>query len=319
MSCKFKVLITDYGFENVEEEKKVIEAAGGDLLHGQYKTEEEIIKAAKDVDAVIVQFSHLTEKVIKSLTHCKVIVRYGIGYDNVHLKTAKEMGIEVCNVPDYCIDEVADHTVALALAMARQLLGIDKRTRTGIFKMAPISPMPAFNDMVFATMGLGRIAQQVLKRAKAFGFKLAAYDPFVSDDVFKENAIIKMDLDTLFRESDILSLNSPLTPDTKHVVNRRSLATMKNTSIIVNTSRGGLIDTDALALALQNNTIGYAGLDVYEYEPLVMDSPILACENAVLTSHVAYYSEASLLKLQKMAAEEVVRCMEGKEVKNRVA
>lgn len=319
MESKFKVLITDYGFDNVEEEKQVVEGAGGELHYGQYKTEEEIILAAEGVDAVIVQFSPLTEKVIKSLTNCKIIVRYGIGYDNVHLKTAKEMGIKVCNVPDYCIDEVADHTLALALTLARQILGIDRRTRKGIFKMAPIDPMPAFKDMVFATMGLGRIALEVLGRAKGFGFKLAAYDPFVENHVFEKDGIIKMDLETLLKEADILSLNVPLTEKTMHVINSDSLSKMKKTSIILNTSRGGLIDTQALASALQNNVIGYAGLDVFENEPLKMDSPILGSKNTILTSHVAFYSEASLLKLQKMAAEEVVRCMEGKELKNRVA
>tara|TARA_R110002050_G_scaffold113787_3_gene228868 strand:+ start:13898 stop:14857 length:960 start_codon:yes stop_codon:yes gene_type:complete len=319
MSSKFKVLITDYGFDNVNEEKKLVENAGGELHFGQYKTEEEIIAAADGVDAIIVQFSELTARVIKSLKNCKVIVRCGIGYDNVDLKTAMEMGIIVCNVPDYCIDEVADHTLALGLTLARQVVGIDKRTRKGIFKMAPITPMPAFKDMIFATMGLGRIAQQVLERAKGFGFTLAAYDPFVENHIFEEKGIIKMDLETLFRKADILSLNIPLTPETKYIINGDSLAKMKNTSIILNTSRGGLIDTQALASALQNNMIGYAGLDVFENEPLENDSPILNCKNAILTSHVAFYSEASLMKLQKMAAEEVVRCLVGEKVKNRVA
>jgi len=319
MSSKFKVLITDYGFENVNEEKKLVEEAGGELHFGQYKTESEIIAAADGVDAIIVQFSKLTTRVIKSLRNCKIIVRCGIGYDNVDLETAKEMGIIVCNVPDYCIDEVADHTLALGLTLARQVVGIDNRTRKGIFKMAPITSMPAFKDMIFATVGLGRIAQQVLERARGFGFTLAAYDPFVENHIFEEKGIIKMDLETIFRKADILSLNMPLTSETKHIINGDSLAKMKSTSIILNTSRGGLIDTQALASALQNNVIGYAGLDVFENEPLEMNSPILNCKNAVLTSHVAFYSEASLLKLQKMAAEEVVRCLVGEKVKNRVA
>jgi D-3-phosphoglycerate dehydrogenase / 2-oxoglutarate reductase len=318
MTPMFKVLITDYGFNNVEQEKQVIEAAGGELTALHCKSEDEIIDAAQGVAAIIVQFAPVTEKVIKSLTNCKIIVRYGIGYDNVDIRAAKGKGIIVCNVPDYCIDEVADHTLALALTLARQIPAIDKRTREGVWKMAPVSPMPAFKDMVFATIGFGRIAKGVLARAGAFGFRLAAYDPFVKEEVFKESSVERIKLENIFKEADILSLNSPLTPETKHIVNKKTLASMKPASILVNTSRGGLIDTDALTDALQNDKIGYAGLDVFEEEPLPVNSPIRKCKNTILTSHVSYYSEASLLQLQKMAAEEVVRCIKGKPVKNRI-
>lgn len=318
MTRMFKVLITDYGFNNVEQEKKVIEAAGGELTALHCKSEDEIIEAARGVDAVIVQFAPVTAKVINSLTNCKIIVRYGIGYDNVDIRTAKEKGIMVCNVPDYCIDEVADHTLALALTLARQIPAIDKRTREGIWKLAPVTPMPAFKNMLFATLGLGRIAKGVLARAGAFGFRLGAYDPFVKEEVFKELSVERMEPEDIFKEADILSLNSPLTPETKHIINRETLSLMKPTSILVNTSRGGLIDTNALADALQNDKIGYAGLDVFEEEPLPANSPIRKCKNTILTSHVSYYSEASLLQLQKMATEEVVRCIKGEPVKNRI-
>jgi D-3-phosphoglycerate dehydrogenase len=173
--------------------------------------------------------------------------------------------------------------------------------------------------MTFGTVGLGRIAREILARARPFGFSLAAYDPYVADEVFEHSGVRRVSLDELFCEADILSLNSPLTEETRHIVNAESLARMKPTAIVVNTARGQLIDTPALAEALQNRRIAYAGLDVFEEEPIGDDNPLLSLENAVLTSHVSYYSEVSISALQRFAAEEIVRFFKGEEVRNRVA
>jgi D-3-phosphoglycerate dehydrogenase len=310
-----KIVITDSGFANINPETATVTGAGIELVSAQCKTAEEVISAAADADGIIVQWAPVTANVINSLNRCKVIVRYGIGVDNVDLAAARQRGIPVCNVPDYCIDEVADHTVALALAHARQLHQIDARTRNGVWKIIPDKPMLSFSEMTFATAGYGRIARAVLDRARAFGFKLAAYDPFVAPP---GDRVAPLSLDELFRQADILSLHVPLTPETKHLVNADRLAQMKPTAIIVNTARGGLIDTAALAQALQAGTVAAAGLDVFESEPLGENHPLRKCPNALLTSHVAWFSEGSVPKLQQMAAQEAVRALKGEPLRNQV-
>lgn len=310
-----KIVITDSGFSDLSPEISTIEDAGFEAVSAQCKTVEDVVRAAADADGIIVQWAPMPAEVIERLARCRIIVRCGIGVDNVDLAAAKKKGIPVSNVPDYCIDEVADHTVALALSLARQLPLIDARTRAGVWKIYPDKPMPAFCDMTFATAGYGRIARAVLHRARAFGFKLAAYDPYIT--VPKSEAL-PLSLDELFRNADILSLHTPLSPETKHLINRERLAQMKPTAIVVNTARGGLVDTVALAEALRSGIIAAAGLDVFESEPLEPEHPLRACPNALLTSHVAWFSEKSVPKLQRMAAEEAVRALRGEALRNRV-
>ena len=307
----FHVVYTDHGFPDVATEQALIEEAGGTLTVSQCRTPDEVIAATAGADALIVQWAPITADVIASLDRCRVIVRLGIGVDNVDLDAAREQGIPVCNVPDYCLDEVADHSLALALSLARQLPRIDRRVRAGTWQITPDAPMPAFRAMTFATVGFGRIARAVLERARAFGFRLAACDPLVPDDVFRASGIDRLDLDTLFAEADIVSLHCPLTPATQHLANADRLRQMKPTAILVNTARGGLVDTVALAQALEAGTIAAAGLDVFETEPLPDDHPLRTAPNALLTSHVSWYSEQSVPMLQRKAAEEVVRALRG--------
>lgn len=305
------VVYTDHGFPDVATEQALIEAAGGTLAVAQCRTPEDVIAATADADALIVQWAPITAEVIAALDRCRVIVRLGIGVDNVDLAAARERGIPVCNVPDYCLDEVADHTLALALSLARQLPHIDRRVRAGTWRITPDAPMPAFRAMTFATVGLGRIARAVLERARAFGFRLAAHDPLVSDDTFRQAGIDRLDLDALFAEADIVSLHCPLTAETRNLVDAERLRHMKPTAILVNTARGGLIDTVALAEALEAGTVAGTGLDVFEAEPLPDDHPLRTCPNALLTSHVSWYSEQSVPMLQRKGAEEVVRALRG--------
>ena len=201
--------------------------------------------------------------------------------------------------------------MALALSLARQLPQIDRRTRAGTWRITPDAPMPAFRASTFATVGFGRIARAVLDRARAFGFRLAAFDPLVDDDAFERAGVERLSLDALFAEADIVSLHCPLTPETAHLVSAERMRTMKPTAILVNTARGGLIDTEALAEALQNGTIASAGLDVFETEPLPDEHPLRYCENALLTSHVSWFSQQSVPMLQRKAAEEAVRALRG--------
>jgi len=314
----FNVVYTDHGFADVETERALIASAGGHLTVAQCKTPSAVIEAARNADALLVQWAPVPAEVINQLQQCKVIVRVGIGTDNVDLDAARDRGIPVCNVPDYCINEVADHTLAMALSLARQLSAIDRRVRAGTWGIVPDAPMPSFASMTFATVGFGRIARAVLDRARGFRFKLAAFDPYQDDEAFAEAGVTRLLLDDLFASADILSLHSPLTPETHHLIDTERLQQMKNTAIVVNTARGGLIDTNALAEALQAGDIAGAGLDVFETEPLPDDHPLRNCPNALLTSHVAWYSDQSVPTLQRKAAEEVVRALRGEPLLHRV-
>ena len=315
---KFRVVITDHGFPNLRHEEDVITAAGGELVVAQCKTPEEVLAASRDADALLVQWAPVNAAVIAELARCKVIVRYGIGYDNVDIAAAKARGIPVCNVPDYGVHEVAEHAVSMAVALARQLPSIDARLRAGTWKITPERQMPSLREMTFATAGFGRIARSAHHMIRGFGGKRIAYDPFVPADVMAMEAVEKVEIDDLFTRADLVSLHLPLTAETKHFVNAERLKEMKPTAIIINTARGPLIDTVALAAALKNDQIAGAGIDVFETEPLPADHPLRSAPRAILTSHVAWYSESSIPRLQRLAGEEVARGLKGEPLKNQV-
>lgn len=312
-----KVYITDYGFPNLEQERKLLTEKGYEVVSATGSNEEEIIANASDADAILVQWAPLTARVIASLKKCRIIVRYGIGVDNIDLEAAREKHIPVCNVPDYCIPEVADHTISLALALARQLVETNARMKKGEWKIIPPYPMPAFRDMLFATVGFGRIAREVLKRARSFDFCTGAYDPNVSDEEIEEAAVRRLSFEELISTADIISLHLPLNESTRHLINADTIARMKKGTILLNTSRGGLIDTAALVYALKDRRV-VAGLDVFENEPLPESHPLWEAEHVLLTSHTAWYSSRSVPQLQALAAEEVLRGLEGETLKNRV-
>ncbi len=315
---QYRVVITDHGFPNLRHEETAFAAAGAGLTVAQCKTADEVIAAAREADGLLVQWAPVNATVIAALTRCRVIVRYGIGYDNVDLAAAKARGIAVCNVPDYGVHEVAEHAVALALALSRQLPSLDRRLRGGTWKITPDRPMPALRETTFATAGFGRIARTAHEMMRGFGGRRIAYDPYVPAEAMAAAGVEKVELEALFARADILSLHLPLSAETKHFVNAARLAQMRKTAIVVNTARGPLVDTVALAAALQAGVIAGAGLDVYEKEPLEKDHAILACPTALLTSHVAWYSESSIPRLQQLAAEEMVRGLRGEPLKNQV-
>jgi D-3-phosphoglycerate dehydrogenase / 2-oxoglutarate reductase len=313
-----KALITDYEFPHVENEKNVFREAGVDMAIAQCRTPEDVIAHGREANALLVQWAPINRQVLAELKNCKVIVRYGIGYDNVDVTAAAERGIAVCNVPDYATGEVADHAMSLALALGRQLPFVDRRLRGGTWNIVPDRPMPSFRDMWFVALGFGRIARGVIQRAQAFGFKTAAYDPFVPVETFKEAGVESLSQAEAFARADILSLHLPINAETKHVVNAESLKKMKKSATLINTSRGGLVDTKALVAALTDGTLFAAGLDVFETEPLEKNHPILSCPNTLLTSHMAWHSSSSVTCLQIMAAEEAVRGLRGQPLRSQV-
>ncbi len=318
MSSSLRVLITDHGFPNLRHEEATLHAAGVELVVAQCKTADEVIAAARDVDALLVQWAPVNATVIAALTRCRVIVRYGIGVDNVDLAAAKARGIPVCNVPDYGVHEVAEHAVSLALALARQLPQLDARLRAGLWKITPDRPMPSLRTMTFATAGFGRIARAAHTMMSGFGGPRIAYDPFVSAEAMAGAGVTKVEREELLARADILSLHLPLGADTRHFVDGVRLAAMKPTAIVINTARGPLVDTVALAAALHAGTIAGAGIDVFEAEPLPTEHPLRSAPRALLTSHVAWYSESSIPRLQQLAAEEVLRGLRGQPLANQV-
>lgn len=308
-----RVVITDSNFSSDEPERAVLSAAGLTVERYNCKTEDEMIAAGQGAEAVLVQFAPVTRRVIEAWTNCKLIVRYGIGYDNVDLEAATAAGIAVCNVPAYCLDEVADHTCALLLAGLRKVVAFDRSVRAGNFSVETIAkPMPKFSDSFIGLVGFGRIGARVAERMKPFGFNIVIYDPYLNADRAKQLGVGKTEsLEELLSQADAVSLHVPLTPETEHLINERTLRSMKPGALIVNASRGALIDTRALASALQEGVIGGAAIDVFEQEPLPADHPLRSCDNAILTPHAAYYSDSALVTLQTQAAEEVVRLAKG--------
>lgn len=313
---KYIVAVTDSGFPDIAQERAILEPLGFEFVTGQCKTAQEVVALCKDADAILTQWSPMNEEAIAGLDRCKVIVRYGIGVDNVDLDAAKQKGIPVVNVPDYAIQEVADHALSLMLAIVRKIPQIVQRVREGIWEIAPCRPIIGLQGKTIGVAGFGNIAKAVLQRAKAFGMRAVGYDPFVDESVFAQHGVEKVDWDGLLAQSDIISVHMPLTKDTKHIFNAAAFHAMKSSSFIVNTSRGGTIDTDALCAALQEGQIAGAALDVLEQEPIASDSPLLRLDQCIVTSHCAWYSESSMLRLQEYAALEIKRLFTGETLRH---
>lgn len=299
---KHTVVITDWGFPSLDAEHAILEPHDVAIRAHQCKTEQEVAAAVAEADVVMAQWAPVKRTAIAAMKRCRGIVRYGIGLDNVDLDAAAERSIPVRNVPDYCLDEVADHTMALLLAVQRQVRAVDSLVRGGTWKITPPLPLPPLRASVLGLVGFGRIARLVATRAQSFGVRVVAFDPLVPKEVFARAGVEQSTLEDLFRTCDLISLHCPLTETTRHLVNDTTIATMKEHAIIVNTSRGGLVHTDALVTALNGRRIAGAGLDVFEQEPLPDTHPLRACDNVILTSHNAWYSSASVGELQKRAA-----------------
>jgi D-3-phosphoglycerate dehydrogenase len=296
------VVITDWGFPSLDPEREVFAPYDVDLRSYQCTTEDEVVEAVKDADIVLAQWAPVRARAIESMDRCKGIVRYGIGLDNIDLGKAKERGIPVRNIPDYCLHEVADHTMALILSLQRQVCQIDALVRKGVWKITPPLPLPPLRQSVLGLVGFGKIARFLARRAKSFELSLVAADPFVREEDFVSEGVRKVSLDELWGLSDILSLHCPLTEDTRHTIRSETIRKFKPTALLVNTGRGGLVETGALHDALREGRLAGAALDVLEQEPLPPESPLLSLPNLIVTSHVAWYSGASVGELQRLAA-----------------
>jgi D-3-phosphoglycerate dehydrogenase len=246
------------------------------------------------------------------LTRCKAIGRFGLGVDNIDLVTAKEKGIAVNYVPDYCIREVSDHAMALLLALIRKIPFSNKLVQSGRWEMPAVVPIRRIEGTVLGLVGFGHIPRLVAPKAQAFGMKVIAYDPFAKPEAFKNAGVESVDFDALLETSDYVSLHAPLLPETRGMMNAAAFAKLKKGAYIVNTARGPLIDEQALVAALESGQVGGAGLDVVATEPLAKDSPLLGRDNVVISPHTAFYSIEALDELQTKCASDVARVLSGK-------
>ena len=306
------VPVTDYTFPNLEPEQRVLERIGAKIVGFQCKTEAEILEAVRGARVLLVQFAPITRQVLSQLEPGATIVRYGVGVDNIDLVAAREFGIDVANVPDYCLNEVADHTVAMMLALLRKLVPLEHELRGGGWNGIRVArPILPFNRTTVGLIGLGRIGRSVLERLRPFGFRLVAFDPVLTSEMAANLGITSLELEAVLEQSDAISLHSPLLPQTQHLINTERLALMKPSAVIVNTARGGLIDTKALIDALRTGKLGGAALDVFETEPLEPNAGLRDLEHVLLTPHMSWYSEDAIECLQRLAAEEALRALEG--------
>jgi len=266
---------------------------------------------ASQADALMVTTHPVPRELLRRMTRCKIISRVGTGLDAIDIPAATEYGIWVTNVPDYSVDEVSSHTIALLLAQARRLPQMFELTRKGIWDSRSIRPIERLNGQTLGVVGYGRIARAVAGKAQGLGLKILAYDPYIDAASIEATGAKAVDLSTLLRESDFVALHTPLTDSTRHIINRDTLAKMKPTAFLINTARGPLIDEDALLEAVRQKKIAGAALDVLTVEPPPSDHPLLHEERILVTPHSAWYSEAANRDVRVRGAEEVARVLRG--------
>ena len=308
MAGKAKVVITDYVWESLGVEKKLLDSLA-DLVPLKTKTPDEFIEEARDCDALLNTYAGpISAEVMARMPKCRIIARYGIGVDTIDLDAATKAGIIVTNNPTYCIEEVAEHTMALLLACARKVALYDRLVRGSRWEVPPGKPMFRMFGRTLGLVGFGNIARQVAARARAFGMRVLFTDPFVTD---QQASGEKVELPELLANSDFVSLHPPLTPQTRKMLNDEALSRMKPTAFLINCSRGPVVDTDALVRALDAGKIAGCALDTTDPEPLPDPHPLRGRDNVIITPHVAWYSEQALVGLQAGAPGEVRRVLMG--------
>lgn len=307
------VAITDSDYPDTKVEAEVLEKVGARVERFNSKSDDDVIRFAGEADALLNQYAPITEKVFRSLDRLKIVVRYGVGIDNIDVEAATRAGVLVCNVI-YDITDVADHTLALLLASWRRLKSIDNFVFEGKWDWKLIGPLPRFSGSTVGIIGYGKIGKLVARRLKGFDVRVLVYDPYVEGKEIVEDGFTPKGLEELLRESDAVTLHVPLTKETYHLINERSFQMMKDGAILVNTCRGKVVDTGALISALKSGKISYAGLDVLEEEPPSKQllEELKECSNIILTPHTAWYSNQSLYEVRFKAASQIVQLFEGK-------
>lgn len=307
---KFNVCISDYDYPDLAIEKAILEPIGAKIIGLSCKTGDGLATQAADADAILQQYARIDRSTIEQLKNCKVICRYGIGVDILDVQACHDNGIIATNVPDYCIDEVADHSISMALTLCRRIPAYNDYTHAGKWHWNMDGLIPKrFRDSVWGLIGFGRIAQNIARKIQALGFQVIAYDPFVSSSLMASHGVEKCTLDELLVDADVVNLMCPHTPQTDRLIGENELHQMKPSAILVNGARGKLIDNQALYKALSEGWITSAALDDPEEEPAKLDSwnpannPLFSLPNCLVTPHVAYVSEQAFQECRRIAAE----------------
>ncbi len=309
------VAVSDSVFPSLDPARGAFDGMDAELRLAGEATPEAILEVARQANGLLVTYARITGEMIAQLEKCKVIGRFGIGVDNIDIAAATKAGIVVTYVPDYCFDEVSDHAMALLLDLARKVSFSNALVQAGRWEMKATVPMNRLRGRTLGLAGFGNIPQLVAPKAQAFGMEVIAFDPYVDKALAASRGVRLVDFDTLLAQSDFISVHAPLTDETKNMFGAEAFAKMKPTAFLVNTARGPLVDTDALARALDDGEIGGAALDVVPVEPLPAGSALLGRDNLVLTPHTAFYSEDALLDLQTKAATDVASVLAGKQPK----
>jgi D-3-phosphoglycerate dehydrogenase len=308
-----RVVVTDYTFPDLAQEAAAAKAGGASFAAYQCRNAEDVAAAVAGADVAVVQFAPFGPAAAAAVKPGATVIRYGVGYNNIDLAAAAKHGLKVGYVPDYCTDEVADHTAAAALSLLRKLPALDASVRRAEWAAVQIcKPMKPFQQTVFGFFGLGQIGRAVLARLKGFGFRFMAADPGLSDADALALGVDKVEAEQLLREADIVSLHAPATSATTGFFNAARLATMQPHALIVNAARGQLIVEEDLAKALSAGVIAGAALDVFHVEPLALAHPLRMAPNVLLTPHAAWYSEAAIHRLQELVAEDIALALQGK-------
>lgn len=314
---KPKVVVTDWTFADLEVERAVFKSNKIELLGKQSKTEAELISLVSEADAVITQFAKVNSPVIHAMHKAKVIVRYGIGVDNVDLAAARSRNIPVCNIPDYCIDEVADHTLAFILATTRQLVANTLHLHNGKWGLAvPLTELQALKDLTVGVVGFGRIGREVTSRLLAFKCRVLVFDPLVPATEIAKIGAEAASFEKLLAQSDIVTPHCPSTEKTRFMFNRETFAKFKHGATFINVGRGDLVDSIALVEALQSGQLRTAALDVFDPEPIPAENPILKMPNVVLSAHIASATPSAARRLRETAANLAVLAVKGQPLPN---
>ncbi len=310
---KYKVVMTDYDYESLEEIEGALDKVDAELISAQCKSENEVIELAREADAVINEYYNpLSRKVIEHFKRCKVIVRTGIGVDTIDIQAATDHNICVVNVPDYCLDEVAEHVLGLVFALSRKLFILTNSVKKRQWNWNIIKPIFKIKGQTLGMVGLGKTGRFLVKKTKGLETSLICYDPYIDPQMAEKEGVKPVSFENLLKESDFISIHVPLNEETRGMFGEKEFKMMKKGAYIINTSRGPIIENKALYKALKEGWIAGAGLDVMEKEPPDRKEPLLGLENVILTPHCAWYSQDSLVKLKTKVGEEVARVLKGK-------
>lgn len=306
---KYKVYITDYDYDDIDVEKSILEPIGAEVIGLQCKTGVGLGDLAKDADVIMARYAKITRETLGKLEKCKGICRYGIGVDTVDVQAVYDYGMILTNIPDFCIEEVAEHTIAMTLSLLRRIPIYDIKTKEGSWKWQDsLVPIKNYRSTTWGIIGFGKIAQNIVRKLIGFGFNIISYDPYVSETYMSSYGVTKVDINTLVKTSDVVNVMCPYTKETHHIIDEEKLRMMKKEAVVVNCSRGKLVDNNALYYALKNNYIASAALDDTEDEPSKnpswkpSDNPLFSLDNCIITPHCAFYSESSMYNNRKLTA-----------------